>query len=149
MTDCTFTEFETPREDRKRRVRCGQCGQLSGWTAQPLYKIHANCRMAEQLPDPGRELAKLIKELGVKIDCKACSELAYKMRVWGVDGCREHRSELVKEISSRLGDVSWFTRIAAATRAAFTFNIDLLDPVGSLVDEAIRRAEASTPSASV
>lgn len=87
------------------------------------------------------ELGKLIVELGVKFNCKACAELAAKMQQWGLAGCREHRAEIAKEINSRIGEVSWATIALAAAKAVMKFPIDLRDPVGSMVDEAIRRAE--------
>jgi hypothetical protein len=122
--NCPFVEIEPPREDGKRRLRCPVCRQLSGFTSEPLDRFHATCRGGG--PDVGRELSRLIAELGIKVDCKACKELAAKMREWGVEGCREHRAEIVSEISSRIRDVSWPTIVAAAVLAPFTFRLTLI-----------------------
>lgn len=142
--NCIFEEIEKPATNGKRRVRCRVCGLTLNPTGSPLEQIHAACKDNTPRPmDPGEALSKLIRELRVKFNCKACAALAKKMKACGVDGCRIHRAEIVQAVRSRIGEVSWLTVAAAALRAAFSFRIDLADPIGSLVDEAIRRAEQS------
>jgi hypothetical protein len=67
-----------------------------------------------------------------------------KMNRWGVDGCREHRAEIIAHLKAAYQETSWAdfaTASAKAIASGLAFSINPLDPFGSLVDEAIRRAE--------
>jgi hypothetical protein len=144
VMQCDFYDFgDTPNAKGERRLRCRTCGFTTAPTKTTPERFHAACRRGVGGGDVGTELTRLIKELGIKINCKQCKELAGKMRQWGIAGCRENRAEIVREISSRVGDVSWPTIIAAGMRAALTLPINPLDPVGSLLDEAVRRTEVA------
>ena len=63
---------------------------------------------------------------------------------WGVAGCRERRAEIVEWLKSQERKASWGTRLFAAFRTVTSgmWWLNPLDPLGSLTDEAIRRAEA-------
>jgi len=67
------------------------------------------------------------------------------MNMLGVEGCRKHREALVKAVRNaykRTGTVEVLAAAAKAVASGLAFKLNPLDPFGSLVDEAIRRAEA-------
>jgi hypothetical protein len=91
---------------------------------------------------PGSEFKQLLAELGIEPDASCDCELhVAQMNEWGIEGCRRHRDEIVgwlREACERLG---WKERIAAAAKAVtsgLAFRLSPTDPIGSLVDEAIR-----------
>lgn len=93
---------------------------------------------------PGSQLHRLLGTLGIHpgTNC-ACLSLAKRMNDLGVPGCREHRQEIVDNIRTRQDQYGWATRFKAAAAAVMTgvaWRLNPLDPIGSLVDEAIRRA---------
>lgn len=68
------------------------------------------------------------------------------MDEWGAAGCREHRAEIVGWLQEAREKYGWSSRLTAGLRSVtsgLVFRIRLTDPLGSLVDEAIRRAEAT------
>ncbi|HWA98208.1 MAG TPA: hypothetical protein VG713_06930 [Pirellulales bacterium] len=68
-----------------------------------------------------------------------------QMNTWGVVGCREHRDEIVAWLRESYAELSTSEKIAAIARAAasgLALTVAGIDPVGNLVDEAIRLAEA-------
>lgn len=94
---------------------------------------------------PGSELSAMFLSLGVP-RCTGCKISAQKMNSWGTQGCREHKEEIVVRLRERLREHGAAVRIRAAWRALCTglaIRLNWLDPLPSLVDEAIRRSEAS------
>ena len=95
---------------------------------------------------PGTELKRIFsRELGVK-SCAACRGLARQMNNWGVAGCKDNRAYIVGELTKRMNDLGIVERVTIAAKAmtsGLAFKLDLADVTGSLVDEAIRRAEQS------
>lgn len=79
---------------------------------------------------PGTELIGLLETFGIRSDdypgCQ-CKLRASQMDMWGADGCREHRAEIVGWLQEEANKLGWAGRIASAG-------------IGWLVDEAIRRA---------
>jgi len=68
------------------------------------------------------------------------------MNAWGVAGCREHRAEIIDHMRANAKSYGWSTVATAAAKAVLTgiaFRLSILDPYGSLVDEAIRLAKAA------
>src|SRR5688572_4247810 len=50
----------------------------------------------------GTEMEKLFSELGAQIaGCSDCKYLKAEMNAWGVDGCREHRGEIVRRLRKK------------------------------------------------
>jgi hypothetical protein len=134
--------------DRPGIWRCKSCGDEN---TRPLEKPprRACGSVAPRQPPrkplgygPGTELKKLIVQLGVPA-CQSCKALAIQMDHWGPAGCREHRQEIVEHLRAKMKELTFRERLTAAARGAvagMTF-ISLLDPAGSLLDEAIRLAE--------
>jgi hypothetical protein len=99
----------------------------------------------------GSQIWRLLAEIGVQHDPSCdCLAWAEKLNAWGVAGCRLARAEIVEHLRSERQRYGWARSIIAAARAAAGVASDLaawrrpwlnpLDPFGSLVDEAIRRA---------
>ncbi len=105
----------------------------------------------------GSQIWRLLAEIGVhhQPDCP-CLGWAEKLNAWGVAGCRLARAEIVQHLRDERQRYGWARSIVAAAHAAVHAAadiaagrrpwLDLLDPYGSLVDEAIRCAEASEPA---
>lgn len=88
-----------------------------------------------------------MKELSVPTKaggCNTCHKIARQMNAWGVEGCRKNMDRLVKHFRTHIKDYSWMERLKAAAMAVATglaFQLDWLNPIPSLINEAIRRAE--------
>ena len=101
---------------------------------------------------PGQQLKQVILELGPTINgsggCK-CESYALQMDAWGVSGCRERRDEIIARLQDQAGKASWLTWLSAVATGAFAPPAWFirLDPFGSMVDEAVRRAEAAATPA--
>lgn len=97
---------------------------------------------------PGTELKKMTAELGAKY-CSSCEGTAHWMDTLGVEGCRRERAAIVERINANRKKLPWVDQLELAAKAVthvFEWQLSPLDPIGSLVDEAIRRAEInSTP----
>lgn len=95
---------------------------------------------------PGTELRKLTDSLQIHGKCGGkCGEMLAKMNTWGVDGCREHRAEIVAHLAKAYHGLTWAEVSKAATGAVtsgLVLRIKPWDVCGSLVDLAIERAEA-------
>lgn len=98
----------------------------------------------EPCPDagPGTELKARLAELGITDtdDC-GCDAKVCQMDRWGVAGCREHRRDIVGWLKAQQMRRGWGAKLTAAAVAVRQPWFRLLDPLGSLVDEALRRAE--------
>lgn len=94
---------------------------------------------------PGSELKAIFDELGVAIPgCEGCTGTAARMDAAGVIGCREKRAVFLAEIKDRAKDVpreTWRAGVFMAIRTGWAFSVDLFDPISSLYDEAVNRAE--------
>ena len=83
-----------PRATQPPKKRSGGCGACSKRKRQTLN------------PDghgPGSKLLELFNSAGVP-HCQACINAAAQMDAWGVDGCREHLTEIVEDILPRARD---------------------------------------------
>lgn len=92
---------------------------------------------------PGTKLKEMLQSMGFKT-CGTCAEWADRMDAWGPDGCVEHREEIVNRLREAWSGVTmqeWMVFIWRATTRKLSFIPSLTDPVGSLVDEAIRRSK--------
>lgn len=100
------------------------------------YRSHWQAEASGRLP-PGRQLRRLLAELEiVGEDNCGCAMKATQMDVWGIDGCKEHRTEIIDWLREAAATKGWLARMAAGVGA------------GWLVDEAIRRAEQQPPARS-
>lgn len=90
-------------------------------------------------PGPGTHLHNLFGELGLNgwSGCP-CAARARQMDAWGVEGCQEHRAEIIGWMKEAREHLTWMEMLKAATKLAFKVNP--LSPLDSLLDEAIRRS---------
>lgn len=117
----------------------------------PVYQSAADAATLAEIRTgigPGSQLWLLLESLGIRHspNCK-CLALAKRMNAWGPSGCRLARTEIVEQMRVNAQGYGWGTVAVAAGKAVLTGMvrwIDLADVYGSLVDEAIRRAETST-----
>lgn len=126
-------------------MTCPRCGFKAGgrdW--------RKNCPLGSGLPAVGSELMLMVDRIRLQnVPGCRCREMARKMNGWGVDGCREHRAEIVEHLKAAYKETSWADFAAASAKAiasGLAFKLNPLDPFGSLVDEAIRLAEVSPPA---
>jgi hypothetical protein len=111
----------------------------------PLFSENRGCGIS----GPGTELKAMLDALGVKerADCN-CKLVRRNMDQWGVAGCQEPANFdwIVTQLKANAAKYSWFEKVQVAMSAAaspLALVIDPLDVYGSLVREAIRRADIS------
>lgn len=97
-----------------------------------------------QAKGPGDHLFDVLQSLGVsaKSGC-GCGGLKKEMNRYGVDGCRERRTDILtvlKKKTSKYGLAEWTKAAMLAVTTGLVFRINPLDPLPGLFDEAIRRA---------
>lgn len=99
----------------------------------------ASSRRAKPLV--GDAMATLIAEYGLsaKSSC-SCKSWAGKMNEWGIEGCREHRGDIINHLNEAYHAAKWWQKLQAAGKAVWH---SLPLTLGGMVDEAIRRAETS------
>jgi hypothetical protein len=99
---------------------------------------------------PGTELKRLLESLHLQSQAGCgCDAMVLQMNVWGVEGCRAHRAIIVEKLREARGQVGLQRLLAAAGRALATglaFQVNPLDPIPDLLEEAIRRAEHKASS---
>ena len=61
------------------------------------------------------------------------------MNAWGVDGCRQHRTEIIAWIEQAASERGWMVKIATGAKA---LALGLPLTIAGLVDLAITRAAA-------
>jgi hypothetical protein len=98
---------------------------------------------------PGTELKALLTTLGIEPTggC-TCNAKVLQMDIWGIGECRRRRDEIAGWLRDRQTEWGLSDKLTAVGRAFLTglaFRLSPVDPFGSLVDEAIRRAEAQCP----
>lgn len=96
---------------------------------------------------PGTELALILSSLGESKIGLACGSRANQMNDWGPT-CIEHRQEIVDWLAegTRSYRMSDKLRVALlAARSGVLFRMYWRDPLGSIVDEAIRRSSSPKP----
>lgn len=106
----------------------------------------AHSRIEPEQQGPGTELQGILASIGIKPGPTCpCLEMMRKMNRWGVDGCRRHRGEIVLHLQEQMAARSWNEKLSAAalaTVSGIAFRLNPVDVPGSMVDEAIRRANS-------
>ena len=136
---------------------CEACGARSAPTTNPIQRCFHDCRAGRQeraddsrvavLRDvdrgPGTELHDLLESLGITdySGCQ-CRKRMREMNAWGVAGCREHRAEIITWLKEAAAERGWGAKFDAALALCKQPWWTAFDRYGSIVDEAIRRAEA-------
>jgi len=94
---------------------------------------------------PGSQLWHLFSRLGIQhtAEC-SCVLLADIMNSLGPQGCREQRAKLLKLMYKNKKKYGWHDTLKAAKNLivlGWLFKINPMDPLSSLLDEAIKLAE--------
>jgi hypothetical protein len=130
-------------------VHCHKCGTTMLVGALP---VRAACRYRElKIPGVGDHLADVVRifEIARKEGC-GCDEMIAQMNVWGVDGCRAHRAEIIEQLDRNYHKLTWAEVLAAtgsAVASGLALKLNPRDVCGSLVDLAITRAQAAISQA--
>jgi len=135
MTNCDFTTGVCPDCD----------ATAAPGTLRNCPKKMPRVRLPRQHNElVGNALIDLFQILRIKKrpGCN-CDAIAASMNMLGVAGCREHRDELLAALNENydlygLGDK--MVAAASSITSGLFWRINLFDPLGSLLDEAIRRA---------
>ena len=122
----------------------GMPGPAAIWHFAKPPNVGEGARLAlmrERRGFPGARLKALLASFGATAGpgCK-CNQRAAQMDEWGAAGCRERRPEIVAWLEEEWRRLGWLHRVKIGVRALGT--VPLSDPVGGLVDEAIRLSEA-------
>lgn len=136
---CRSTKILAPRG-----VTTALCAGCSLRNHEPM--VEASLSTPLMSGGPGTELRRLLLELGITTsDGCLCAARATQMDAWGAGGCREHREEISTWLREAASKRSWpeflFSAVRAVSSGALSW-IDPSNPYGSIVDEAIRRAES-------
>jgi len=92
---------------------------------------------------PGTELVAIFKAAGASSDqCGGvCQQWIDQINTWGVEGCRKNRQAII----NRIKEAAYKTWVTEQIRIGWSISREpwfrISDPVGCIVDEAIRRAE--------
>lgn len=96
---------------------------------------------------PGTELKAIIATLGINPSPSCdCNGKALQMDRWGVQKCKDNRETIIGWLRDGQTKWGWREKLTAAAKAVtsgLAFKLNPLDPFPSLIDEAIRRAEAT------
>lgn len=94
---------------------------------------------------PGTELKKLLAHLGVTPNSNCdCNAKAARMDAWGAAGCRKNLAVIVDWLREGQARWGWRDKLAAGGKAVFSglaFQLNPLDPIPGLVEQAISQAE--------
>ena len=140
-------------------TKCGATYSVKGYTCEQTTHICAADGNTEwgisttqhiSHGGPGTELKNILEEeLGFEDNgtCR-CDNHAHAMDSWGVDGCRKRRPVIVKWLEdsySKTGTLQALKATWTIICSRMLWRLDLNDILGSIVDEAIRRAESKVP----
>ena len=126
-----------------RNVILDRRKQSAGIESKPMTEFNQSTP-AMRSKGVGDHLKGVTAELGLtmKEGCN-CKALAAEMNRLGPEGCRRDRARLVEALKKNAQKYTWGDVVKAAAKALTTglaWRIDLTDPYGALLDEAIRRA---------
>ena len=93
----------------------------------------------------GSQLWKLLSNIGIKhtTSC-SCLEWAERMNLWGPELCDKNRAQIIEHMKNSAKNYGWGDIGIAVIKAvtnSIAFRLSILDPYGSLLDEAIRLAK--------
>jgi hypothetical protein len=111
------------------------------------YKRYQASLRRETMPDdgPGTELHNMLHAAGIRpTGCAGkCHARMQQMNKWGVEGCREHRAEIIAWMRGSYREFTVREKLSAAKGAVASGLAPSLisrDVFGAMIDEAIRRA---------
>src|SRR5687768_14019862 len=139
--DCKL--IEEPLGNGKSRYSCPNCPQVFVFKSGFGHAKRA-CKAEAPPPGPGTHLTLLMKEIDAvpTTGCK-CFERAREMDQRGVEWCRENKETIRGWLGEALKEVKWLWLVSAGMQLIKRNWFNPLAPIESMVDEALRRAEAS------
>ena len=123
----------------------GDCYKCWWWHNQWLRGLVVLPSERKNIPvtGPGAELAKLIEDIGVRPSASCqCERRAAQMNDWGVAGCRENHAVIIGWLKESFHELTLWNKVKLAAASLTASWLNPLRPFESLLDEAIRRAEA-------
>lgn len=140
--------IETRLNDGKSRYVGSVCKRVFALRSGLSPQTRHMCVVKPVDPQPGvgTELMLLLKEIGVEASPNCpCHERARQMNAWGIAGCEENRATIIEWLKESASTLAWLDRAKIAFQAARAPWLSIAKPCDSLLGEAIRRAQASTP----
>jgi hypothetical protein len=96
----------------------------------------------------GTEMKKMLNSIGIyPTPTCTCTKMAKDMDEWGPEICKTKKPEILAAVRENYDKWGWreklniFVASGKAVMTGLAFKLNPLDPIGSLIDEAIRRAE--------
>lgn len=123
-----------------RKLELQLCGDNAG-AGKPAAKSQPT-----PLPwGPGPALHQVLGESGLSAGgCAECRLWAEKMNAWGIEGCGgEHRAEILERLRKAATNVGWVQKAWVGTKLLLQPWFRPTQPLESILDEALRRAETS------
>lgn len=118
---------------------------LPEWNGEPATEAAAKTVTKANPPPedgPGTEYELLAKEFGVKpVKSCSCTSLKSRMNRLGVHGCRNEREDLIQKLKENYTQLSLADKAKALVTGGLPAWMNPLDPVASMFEEAVRRAE--------
>lgn len=93
----------------------------------------------------GSQLWRLLERLGINhnVGC-GCLDWAERMNLWGPELCDKNRTQIIDHMKNSAKNYGWgdiSLAVINAIKIGIAFRLSILDPYGSLLDEAIRLAK--------
>lgn len=93
----------------------------------------------------GSQIWKLLEKLGIKHNAGCgCLDWAERMNLWGPELCDKNRAQIIEHMKNSAKNYDWgdiSVAVIKAVKTGIAFRLSILDPYGSLLDEAIRLAK--------
>lgn len=129
--DCPADGF-CARYKREMKGRTREICRGENITPEKAAKYRANWEVLARRAGPGTELKALLHSFGITSDVQCgCTDKAHAMDLWGIEGCKEHRAEIIGWLQEAAKAKGWAAQVAAMAGS------------GWLVDTAIQRAIAA------
>ncbi len=128
-------------------ARCARCGfEIPKYPANHDLQIPCSGSRRQVVVDgPGTELKKILNGLGLKPKAQCgCDAKVAEMNVLGPDGCRQRRAELIEHLKGAYHTIGWIELLEIGAKVIAEPWFSITDPIGSMLDEAIRRADTSS-----
>lgn len=124
---------------------CVKCGRSHLFKSPDPSKVSMECGIVGELPGVGTLLRGIFSEMTiVPVKKCGCAKIAQEMDTEGPDWCMAHRHELATRIYEKSSISEWiqaFASLPTNIQSGLAFRINPLNPVVSLIEEAVRRYE--------
>lgn len=112
--------------------------EMNDPNAAPKNKKQKPDHVVKATTGPGTELRRILHRVGLKpVSSCACESWEFRMNEWGVDGCIEHKSEIVSHLTTAYHATTW---LQCAKAAAMAVREGIPFSISGIVDMAIETA---------